>query len=95
MVSGVVTAGWAVVSGGSNPTGTIEFKLYGPNPTGDCSGAVVADETVTVTGNGTYTTPQSVLPPGPGVYGWAASYSGDASNSPATGCEPLTYFPPT
>ena len=76
------------LSGGSNPTGTIEFKLYGPN-TAVCSGSVVADETVTVTGNGTYTTPQGVVPPASGFYGWAASYSGDAGNTSATVCVTL------
>lgn len=91
---GTPTTAEAILSDGSNPTGTIEFKLYGPN-TGDCSGPVVADETVTITGNGTYTTPQSVIPPGAGLYGWAASYSGDASNTPATGCGILDYSPIT
>jgi hypothetical protein len=83
------TTDTATLSGGDNPTGTIEFKLYDPDAT-DCSGPVVADETVTVTGNGTYTTPNAIVPDFSGLdatYQWTASYSGDATNIPATtGC---------
>jgi hypothetical protein len=72
------------LSGGDQPTGTIEFVLYQAT---DCPGTPVADETVTVNGNGTYTTPTGYVPAGSGSYVWTASYSGDASNNPAaTGC---------
>ena len=51
--SGTKLTDTAVLSGGYNPTGTITFKLYGPG-----SGTTPIDtESVTVTGDGTYTTP--------------------------------------
>jgi hypothetical protein len=77
----------ATVSGGDNPGGTIEFQLYGPSATPVCSGTPVDDETVTVSGNGSYTTPAGATPAQAGTYWWTASYSGDANNSPAaTNC---------
>jgi hypothetical protein len=73
----------ATLSGGNNPTGTITFKVYGPDDA-TCSGAVVFTSTVTVNGNGSYTsgafTPQAV-----GTYRWIASYSGDAKNTASSG----------
>ncbi len=68
----------ATLSGGYNPTGTITFKLTAPN------GTVVKTETVTVNGNGNYTTPQSVLATQAGTYTWSATYSGDNNNGKAT-----------
>jgi len=62
------TTDTATLSGGDQPTGTIEFRLYsqGNAPGGTCFGTPVADETVTVTGNGAYTTPTGYtnIPPG-------------------------------
>jgi hypothetical protein len=73
----VVLKDSAVLSGGTNPTGTITFTLiYG--------GQTVDTETVTVNGNGTYTTPGYTLPTSGtvvGTYQWNASYSGDANNN--------------
>ena len=70
----------ATQSGGFSPTGTIIFTLFhngGPTP--------VDTETVTVNGNGTYTTPAGfTLPSGStstGTYQWDASYSGDTNNN--------------
>lgn len=71
----------AVLSGGSNPTGTITFTLLPPI---DALGASPVDtETVAVTGDGTYTTPNGYQLPGPsgGTYQWQVAYSGDANNS--------------
>ena len=47
----------ASLSGGDNPTGTITFYLFAPGvtPNGTDSNNVYSD-TVTVSGNGTYTT---------------------------------------
>jgi len=73
----------ATLSGGSNPTGTINFKLYGPDDA-TCSGTPVLNENVTVSGNGPYTSP-TYTPTAVGVYRWVASYSGDGANSPASG----------
>ncbi len=79
----------AQLNGGSNPTGTITFQLYGPaNDT--CSGAAVFTSTVAVAGNGTYTS-ASFAPIQAGTYHWVASYSGDDANRPAgpTACGDL------
>jgi uncharacterized repeat protein (TIGR01451 family) len=73
----------ATLSGGSSPTGTITFTLFyngGPTP--------VDTETVTVSGNATYTTPTGFTLPTTGTvtgtYQWDASYSGDANNNPVS-----------
>src|SRR5262249_52702467 len=81
----------ATLSGGFNPTGTITFTLFAPN-----SNTGVDTETVTVNGNGTYTTPNGFLPTGTGTYEWVASYSGDANNNPVAspkGDEPEIVIP--
>jgi len=66
----------ATLSGGYFETGTLTFTLHAPG------GAVVDTETVTVLGNGTYTTPSGFTPSTSGTYQWDASYSGDGNNSP-------------
>ncbi|MGD0247384.1 MAG: hypothetical protein ABSB59_44660 [Streptosporangiaceae bacterium] len=76
----------ARLSGGSSPTGTIEFKLYGPSAPASCSGTAVFDKTVRVAGNGNYSSP-SFTPTKAGTYWWTASYGGDPGNTPAaSGC---------
>jgi hypothetical protein len=70
----------AVLSGGYFPTGTITFSLVAPG------GATVDTETVTVDGNGTYTTPTGYTLPTTGTvtgtYQWNASYaSGNGNNN--------------
>jgi len=67
------------LSGGANPTGTITFNLYGPNDA-TCSGAVIFTSTVTVNGNGSYSS-TSFTPLAIGTYRWIANYSGDANNA--------------
>src|SRR6202040_1889707 len=69
-------------SGGYYETGTITFTLFyngGSSP--------VDTETVTVSGNGTYTTPTGFTLPTSGTvtgtYQWNASYSGDNNDDPA------------
>jgi hypothetical protein len=44
---------------------------------------VVDTETVSVNGNGTYSTPVGFLPVIAGTYAWSASYSGDGNNNQA------------
>ena len=73
----------ATLAGGYHPTGTITFTLFyngGTTP--------VDTETVTVNGNGTYTTPTGyTLPTTGGVtgtYQWDATYSGDRNNNTAS-----------
>ncbi|HYV35475.1 MAG TPA: SdrD B-like domain-containing protein [Gemmataceae bacterium] len=79
----------ATLSGGSNPTGTITFYLFAPGvtPNGTNSNNVYTD-TVTVSGNGTYSTnvgnnPGGYTPLATGTYQWVAIYSGDSNNSSA------------
>jgi uncharacterized repeat protein (TIGR01451 family) len=68
----------AVLSGGFNPTGTITFTLV-------YNGSTVDTEMVTVSGNGTYSTPTGYTLPSSatvtGTYQWNASYSGDSNNN--------------
>ncbi len=75
----------AHLGGGDNPTGTITFNLYGPNPS-TCTGTPVTSVTTTVTGDGDYSSP-SVTMTGTGTFVWVATYSGDANNAPlSNGC---------
>jgi hypothetical protein len=63
--------------------GTITFKLYGPSDTG-CGPLVYTSPTVTVSGNGPYSTPTpSFTPTAAGTYHWVADYSGDLPNTNA------------
>lgn len=71
----------AALSGGNNPTGTITFRLFGPND-GDCSRAPVFQSTATVVGNGNYQS-GSFSPTAAGIYRWVVQYSGDANNNGA------------
>src|SRR5262249_27501302 len=70
-----------VLANGFPPTGTITFTLVAPG------GATVDRETVTVTGDGPYSTPTGFTLPGSGTvagtYQWDVTYSGDANNSTA------------
>ena len=75
----------ATLSGGQSPTGTITFRLYGPNDA-TCSGAAVSTSTATVSGNGNYQS-GAFTPTAPGTYRWVANYGGDANNNATTnGC---------
>jgi uncharacterized repeat protein (TIGR01451 family) len=73
----------AHLSGGFNPTGTITFRLYGPDDA-SCSGQGVFADVVDVDGNGNYTS-QAFAPIATGIYRWIASYSGDANNDAVAG----------
>src|SRR5205823_3495303 len=68
----------AVLSGGTNPTGSITFTLTGP-------GGFSFTQTDTVNGNGTYTAGDTLPTSGQvaGTYTWSAHYSGDTNNSSA------------
>ena len=76
-----------MLSGGYNPTGTIVFYLFARDDPND-SDTVVYTDTVSVSGNGTYTTGSgtttgSDVPTATGTYTWVAVYSGDTNNSVA------------
>jgi hypothetical protein len=76
----------ATLSGGDDPTGSITFKLYGPNGP-DCSNTPAFTSTSTVLGNGSYQSGAYRVTQ-PGTYRWVVSYSGDDNNQSAgpTGC---------
>ena len=73
----------ATLSGGFAPTGTITFRLFGPDDE-LCAGPPVFTSVVPVNGNGDYTS-GPFTPPEPGTYFWIAAYSGDANNNPVAG----------
>jgi len=90
----------ATVSGGVNPTGTMVFYLMAPGATASTplTSAVYTD-TVSVTGDGTYTTSQgtstgSAVPTQTGTYQWVVVFtSANSTNTNATspfGSEPWT-----
>jgi len=65
--SGAPLTDSATLSGGYSPSCTITFTLYGPDGT-----TVVDTETVTVNGNGTYSTPPATCPAPRGfTSGWS------------------------
>jgi hypothetical protein len=62
--------------------GSITFRLYAP---GDATCDVPrATQTVSVSGNGSYSNPTPVTPDTAGTYRWVASYSGDTNNDAAS-----------
>ena len=82
--SGALTIGspisdTATLAGGVAPTGSLGFKLYGPNDA-TCSGPVIFQIAATVVGNGNYGA-GSFTPTQTGTYRWIANYSGDANNT--------------
>ncbi|MEU8074374.1 hypothetical protein AB0B31_02920 [Catellatospora citrea] len=68
----------ATLSGGTDPTGTITFTLYGPGDA-TCSRTPVFTSTITINGNGAYES-ERFRPSQPGTYQWVAAYSGDSDN---------------
>ena len=79
--SSVTLKDTAVLSGGYYETGSITFTLY-------LGSTLVDTETVSVSGNGSYTTPTGYTLPTTGTvtgtYQWDASYSGDTNNNSAS-----------
>jgi hypothetical protein len=77
----------AFLSNGQAPTGTITFRLHNPNDS-NCTAPAIFTSTVTVNGNGAYTS-GSFTPTTAGAYHWVATYSGDAANHAAgpTACQ--------
>jgi hypothetical protein len=65
--------------------GSITFELFDPAAGATCSGTPAFTQTVTVGGNGTYsTTNTTFIASALGTWRWQVSYSGDANNVPTT-----------
>jgi hypothetical protein len=71
----------AHLSGAAAATGTITFKLYGPDDT-TCAGTPVVVDTSEVIGDGYYRSGE-FMPKAAGTYRWVVDYSGDRDNNPA------------
>ena len=74
------------LTGAAGPAagGTITFKLYGPSTTG-CGTLKYTSAAVSVSGDGTYNTPNPQFQPlATGTYHWVAVYSGNSPNNSGT-----------
>ena len=79
MVVGGVISDTATLTSDFSPTGTITFKVFGPD-NATCAGTPAFTSTATVNhGNGDYTS-GSFKPTAAGTYRFVASYSGDDNN---------------
>jgi hypothetical protein len=86
---GAQIADQATVTGGSSPTGTVTFNLYG-NPT--CKGTALFTDSNAPLANGTASSASYTTTAAGTVY-WVATYNGDGANSSvSSGCgdEPVT-----
>ena len=71
----------ATLSGGTTPTGSIIFRLYGPNDATCANPAIFTSNAIAVNGNGSYTSAPPFTPTAPGTYRWRAFYTGDEVNN--------------
>ncbi len=79
----------ADLSSGSSPTGTVTFKVFGPQATAptECGTGGTTVGTASVSGEGTYNPSAGFTPSAPGDYWWYASYGGDSNNNEVnSGC---------
>ena len=67
----------ATLAGAFAAGGQLVFRAYGPDDE-TCATAAVYEDTVAVSGNGSYS--PAGFAPGPGVYRWTVEYEGDANN---------------
>lgn len=67
----------ATISGGNSPTGSVTFRVYGPNDA-TCSGTPAFTSVNPVVGGVATSNPFPTA--AVGTYRWTASYSGDANN---------------
>jgi hypothetical protein len=83
----------ATISGGfGTPGGTVTFKLFSPSDA-NCSGVPAYSQSVTVSGNGTYsTTNTTFFASVEGTWRWLVSYSGDGNNEGATSACGVEHF---
>lgn len=82
----------AVLEGGSAPSGTISFAVFGPqgSPPTTCTSGGTSVGTATVAGNGSYHPTAGFTVPANGTYWWYASYNGDINHGAATSVCPST-----
>jgi PKD repeat protein len=73
----------ALSGGTATPTGTISFRVFGPQATAPttCTSGGTAVGTAAVAGNGTYHPSAGFTPPSGGKYFWYASYGGNGRNA--------------
>ncbi|MEN3369734.1 MAG: hypothetical protein V7609_1877 [Verrucomicrobiota bacterium] len=74
----------ATLAGGFTPTGSITFRLYGPNDATCGNAAVFTSAAIPVNGNASYNS-GNFTPTTAGTYRWIASYSGDTNNNAVAG----------
>ena len=73
----------ATLAGGLDATGTITFRLYGPDDATCSADPAFESDPVTVGGDGGFASP-TFEPAAAGTYRWTAAYSGDQSNESAS-----------
>ncbi len=81
----------ATLAGGSAPTGSLTFTVFGPqsSPPSSCTSGGTTVGAASAFGDGTYQPSAGFTPPSPGDYWWYASYGGDAGDGPsASACGP-------
>jgi hypothetical protein len=80
----------STLSGGTSPTGTITFMVFGPQssaPTDCTTGGTTVGTASVSSGNGNYSPSAGFTPPTAGTYWWYASYGGDSNNGTSnSGC---------
>ena len=93
---GTVLNDSATVTGGSSPTGTVDFKLFPPSDA-TCAGTPVYTQSGVALVAGTASTSPGYTSLVAGTYRWTAHYSGDGNNNSAdSGCtaEPVVITQP-
>jgi hypothetical protein len=83
----------ATISGGfGTPGGSVTFNLFDPSDA-TCAGTPAYTQTVSVSGNGTYsTTNTTFLASDEGTWRWQVSYSGDGNNEAAESACGVEHF---
>jgi hypothetical protein len=83
-VNSVVLNDQGTLSGGyGTPGGSITFDLWDPTET-TCTGTPAYTQTVTVSGDGSYSTTNTTKAGTSGTWSWTATYSGDSNNNGAS-----------
>ena len=73
----------ATVAGGTSPTGSLVFKLFGPGDSTCNAAPAYISPAQNVSGDGQYPSP-SFVPTQQGTYSWQVLYSGDSNNAAVT-----------